>query len=89
MFPLKFSLVNTFILFHILPLSTIWKKGKKIVEAALDSVGSIPVSKYPKTLKMDAVTEALHNEYEKAKENLKGVDEKFIRLYGREPVEKR
>lgn len=50
------------------------------------------VSQYPsipKTLKMDAVTEALHNEYEKAKENLKGVDEKFIRLYGREPVEKR
>ena len=38
---------------------------------------------------MESVTSALHTEYEKAKENLKGVDEKFIRLYGHDPLEKR
>lgn len=38
---------------------------------------------------MDAVAAALNDQYEKAKENLKGVDENIIKLYGRDPNEKR
>jgi len=38
---------------------------------------------------MESVASALHTEYERAKQNLKGVDEKFIRLYGHDPLDKR
>jgi len=37
---------------------------------------------------MEAVAAALNNEYEKAKQTLKGVDENIIKLYGRDPLEK-
>ena len=38
---------------------------------------------------MEAVAAALSVEYEKVKENLKGVDENIIKLYGRDPNENR